>query len=735
MPIHRTLDSHRVFGDDALSQGGQIFSPLFEPRGPRLALLGNDHTVGVFDPRAGRRLALLRLDNARFLLAWLDDARLLVDTSGGLVVVSLDGGPHRKISDERPLLEVRVEDSFASADGSVVVRYEEHAAAALSAKRRWVRVLDGQNGSDRSRFEIELAPIADAAELGELPKNAVLVVHGAVLSEDGTTLAAVASVQRIEQSELDGQPVQQIHPVAGLALAWDVRDGRLRAARHVPREAAYLGNDACYMRHARMAFSPDGLTFASAGWLFDARTCELRHERPLSSVQWESVDALAFVDGGRALCTVTREQVALFDVATGERRASRKLDERVFVLGAAASDDAGVVAVVNDRSLLVFDLAELVPMHVAVGHTSAVRAVAVSPAGELVVSSDTSALIGWNARTGERLYRRASPAWPLIAFAPDGGSFVAPMGSQRPHLLDARTGEILAAAADAHVTAISWSDAGRVVSMDYEEHDYPDGLGSIVHVYDGVEAQPVASARAPYLRCLPALSAQGRCALLHDDTFAYGWDLDAGSIRWRREIYVVCAAISPDGALCAAVVIGPANVVLLDMATGETVAELDIENDGTLSPAIAWSPALDRVAVGAGADVLVLELDRASLGAKRPRVHRTLLRAGHHPEASALSFSRDGLFLASGGTEGRVALFALGPERHVNAVPDAPEDGSHAPAPTVGARVKLVAGAFAGRTATVVSVDLEARTARVEVSIFGRAVATTVPLGELSPAE
>lgn len=314
------------------------------------------------------------------------------------------------------------------------------------------------------------------------------------------------------------------------------------------------------------------------------------------------------------------------------------------------------VAVADDSALLLFSLPDLAPMHEAIGHTKSVGLLALDAAGASVASSDGASLIVWDAATGAPRFRIAARSWAGLTFSPDGRELMTPIDSGRPHVLDASTGEVRVVG-QAHAIAIQWTEES-LKCVHYDEVMRDDGIGAEIIVSEGREAREAARFPGPYFRCVPALSRDGRRGLFWNDTTAYGWDLELGRPLWSRRLDLCQAALAPDGAFALVTRIsGPP--VVLDMLTGEPRFALAAAGD-TISWAVAWSIVGNRLAVGGeGADVWVFEVDDPA--AKKPQLRATLLQTDHRPQVSAVAFSGDGTVLATGGGEGSVKVFALGP--------------------------------------------------------------------------
>lgn len=197
--------------------------------------------------------------------------------------------------------------------------------------------------------------------------------------------------------------------------------------------------------------------------------------------------------------------------------------------------------------------------------------------------------------------------------------------------------------------AIAWG--AEIVGLHHDEVDRDDQIAAELVMSAGREFREVRRSPAPYLRCVPALAADGRRALVWSDMMAHGWELERGALLWSRPHELVQAALSPDGARALVTRIG-APPAILDMATGDEQRVLKDLGD-SISWAVAWSPRGERVAVGVdGGDVFVIDLGE-------PGAPPTRLITGHQPNVMTAAFSDDGKRLATGGAEGTVCVFDL----------------------------------------------------------------------------
>lgn len=684
----RALDPSRTLADAPLGQGGQIQELAAAPRAERIALLGNQHLISVVDVAAGRITATLACSSAvRGVLAFEDDEHLLAFDTRGLVRLGMDGASTVLLPDTDRAHEDRVQDVLVHGDRTVVLERRGHDLASPT-RARVIRA-----GATTATITYALADHAAALGLAAIDGLA-LIVNAAALTPDGARIVALAAIYPVDYTR---------DPAPRAVLVHDL-DGNLLHARAVPPAAVNTGSETGYVARD-LAFAPDGRRFAVVGGTvrtFDATTGELLHDDALL-VDGAPMNARRVIMlGGDELLVACETHVGRWTPGAPEATAARAYREHAFVMAMTATRTA--VAIGDNHGLLLFSLPDLRPLHEPVGHIQPVSLLAVDERGARVASADGSSLIVWDLAAGAPLFRRPARCWAGLAFAPDGRELMAAIDGARPHVLDAATGEVRVVG-EARATAFQWGEQPWCLSCEKVERG-EDVVDEIV-VAAGREAHVRTRLQAPYLRCVPALSRDGRRALVFSDTRAYGWDLERGVQLWERPLELVHATLTPDGAFALVTRFGAPAVI--DMATGEPL--LALHNAGsTISWAMAWSAQGDRLAVGAdGGDVYLVELDDP----KQPAAgaHVTRLRTGHRPEVNAVAFSGDGTLLVTGGAEGTIRVFELGATRPV-AVPRR-TDWPAAIQP--GATVVCTRGEHAGRPLTVLRVDRKRRKATLEL--------------------
>ncbi|OWK39714.1 sigma-70 family RNA polymerase sigma factor [Fimbriiglobus ruber] len=269
-------------------------------------------------------------------------------------------------------------------------RFSGYAAVALSKDARTIYTIDGTN-------EVAVWDLVSGKQVRTWPGPETCVTLA--LSPDGTRLAA-AGIQEV--------------------WTWDVTsDGLQPLWKQKPEK----------LRPACVAFSPDGKTIACGGeseqsiQMFDAATGELRSVLPGRGHK------LAFSPDGRTLASwdhlhdqEARNQVCLWDVATGEKRHTLACasDKQTQVSCFAFSQDGKTMATTaTDRSIRLWDVATGQERRLAedAAHETFV---VFEPGGRNLIEAGGERIRVWDVATG----REARPAVvaPYLAVATDGGN-------------------------------------------------------------------------------------------------------------------------------------------------------------------------------------------------------------------------------------------------------------------------------------------------------------------------
>jgi WD40 repeat protein len=344
---------------------------------------------------------------------------------------------------------------------------------------------------------------------------------------------------------------------------------------------------------ASLAFSPDGMTLASAGYdrtviLWDVATGEMR--RRLHGHR-ESVGAVTFSPDGQVLASSDRYGVRFWEAPTGTLQGILRGIEGSIAFTA----DGGAILGV-DRSdwtvVRLWDLHRSRSRRRLKGHTDRVYAAALSPDGQRVASSAYEELLLWDACSGALIRRLPLPgkrSLRALAFHPDSRLLAAVCS---PGLLvwDTETGELLESLwpyeeRASGVNCVAFSSDGKTLFSDEglwdtqtwalrcTVHGHRWGIRSVASAPDGSvvatggedAAIKLWDARTGSLvRCLAAqefpvtslsLSSNGRRLVSgHRDGAARVWDLGRGTLERTLTTYTgkdVFLSISPDGKIAA----------------------------------------------------------------------------------------------------------------------------------------------------------------------------------------
>jgi WD40 repeat protein len=412
-----------------------------------------------------------------------------------------------------------------------------------------------------------------------------------------------------------------------------------------------------------VAVSPDGKTFACAGW--DAASVvsvrelatgkELHHyELPLG------VRQIGFAPDGKTLAAVedwnddggAREnKVYLWDVATGNLR--RLVPLREHILCVAFSPDGKSLATGHLGTFHVWDLATGQKVERFEGHSGRTNHVAFAADGKTLATSGDNTIRLWDAATGREIPPpgdgHQGPVQAL-AFLADGKTLVTVGEDRTLRHWEAATGREVR-----RVTGMG----GRVFSPSFAENKLlAVPVGQEVRLCDPATGRELRRLNFPAIVRQVALSAEGKSLAVYtggnDRTFRLV-DTATGKERLARPYPagVQSLAFSPGGEVLA---LGPIDPILplLDAATGNEIHRLRLTENVTN---LAFSPDGKTLAGRAGCGAL--HLWEVATGKERAVCPDRDLRSG-----STMAFSPDGRMLALGDSDGvlRLCLAATGQE-------------------------------------------------------------------------
>jgi WD40 repeat protein len=563
-------------------------------------------SVALWDAATGRRLRMWGgQDGIVRDLAFSPDSKLLVWVSQFGVVNLYDvttgeerwwlGRPHDVIADS----------ALIAPDGKILV----------IASRQFVRRWD----------------LATCKELAPLRGHQDRVFRVAV-SSDGRAYATCAADGTVRVWGRDGKerkrwkvPEKDALTVAfapggkllacgtlkGEVIAWDVATGReLWRVRGQDRRVWSL------------AFSPDGVTLASAGDRLRLRDAATGVERRPPGAGWGRASVVAFAPDGKRL------------VAAGD------------------SAVPGWWDTVTGKEVLVFDR-----------HHRAVRSASFSPDGKtLATASDERLVRLWDVAAGKLRTTLPLKYWAhSVVFTPDGkGLAVASAYYRRPpgglpDCVVALSADSKTVAADTSLQVGLWDVSTGKLRRNYDQ--FRDRLALTVglwdvstgkqrpHSYQGTELSFALSGSVSF-----ALSPDGRSlAVNRGNLHGFGvvlWDATSGKVLHTLAEYGKPAAFSPDGRAVA--IFSWKMVLLVEVATARELVSFEAAEWVRCA---AFSPDGSTLATGGARGTV--QLWEVATGGLRHRF------TGHEDRIDFVVFSPDGRRLASGGEDMTVLVWDL----------------------------------------------------------------------------
>ncbi len=419
---------------------------------------------------------------------------------------------------------------------------------------------------------------------------------------------------------------------------------------------------------AAVAYSPDGKRLATAGWDRVVKVWGAADGEPLRALRGHTgkVYCVAFSPDGKLLASGSEDTtVKLWDAATG-RELHTLSKHKSAVFGVAFSPDGKLLATAgNNGNLKIWEVATRQVIQSLTGNTGAVLSIAFSPDGRyLAFCGSDSTVRAWDVESGTYrvIYRGHTSPVECVGFSPGGGRLVScsPLqGVVKVWDFTRHPEYATVARARKDVEALAFAAGGRLVSLagcGLQTWDAASGLlleERSLPVCEELLSPAVLASFAPG-------GARVAARAREDARVVKAWDVAGGveAVAFRgHTLPVCCVRYSPDGrslATCAYDPKGAGKAHEVKVWAAATGTPLFAREGQGRHLSVALGPDGRLLALG-GEDGTLTVLDWAA--------GQVLLRVAdaHKGGVTALTFSADGDWLASGGATDRlVKVWGLG---------------------------------------------------------------------------
>ena len=557
-----------------LRHDGGVEAVTYSPNGAVIATASADHTARLWDSTSGQELMRFTLADGVYAVCFSSDGRLLA-------AASYDGGA----------------SVWDVASGQQVVHVAHDAPVPATPY--------SPNGSDHAE--------APGPSLGFSPDGQYLVTGR---SADNTARVwSVRNGQEVGRVQYEGLVEAVAFSPDGQYVASGSTDGYLTLIEPVGgRVVARMALDKNFPVY-HIAFQPDGLALAAAGYQFNAKVFSLPSGREITHMAHSSaVQTIAFSpDGSHTLTAGNDSSAHIWDASSGQEIVRLPLEDADDVYLAAFSPDGEHVALASDDHKVSIWLASK-PWQVAgLPLGSIAYKTGFSADGRYIAAGSAAGVVRiWDALTGQQLqsWQTHGAVYP-VRFTPDGRYLAAGSYDGNAYVWQLPEGaEVARLPQNDIIFDLDVSPSGRLLATGTQR--------GLVRVWDWQTGQVLLELRHD-------AAVQG-VRFSADERYLATASLDGTARIWSLA----------DGT----------EVKRMRMPNGNQIYSMDTSPDG------------QYLATGEVGAVRVWEMSSG----------REILHLPHDNLVNDLAFSRDGQLLASAGRDGSVRVFAVGTGEEVAAM-------------------------------------------------------------------
>lgn len=474
-PNYRYLQSE---GEDSGAHDDGVWDAAFSPDGKRLATVGADNTLRIWDVETGKMLIdpIIAHDNWVLCVAWSPDGTRIVTGSADETIRFWDASSDESLGQPMGLPLSRHSDWIRklvySPDGQILVSVSEDDTVIFwNANNGRLLTDEPLRAHDNQVYGAAFDPTGDHLVTVGLDERVVLwnmtkpdllgsliltqndEAHDVIYTSDGETIISLgydANVYRTDLTSLSSTILftPEIGRLIAASLSPD--ESQLAVVSDVGQLQLWDMNTASPLTEPivahnssifDVAYSPDGTQVATVSDDTSMIVWDVAGLINTNDFQFKTfadhadgVLAVAWHPDGKIIASASRDKtIKLWDVARGDVLASLEghtsdIEDLVF------SPDGNLLASAGrDNTIRLWDVqaalnGNLLPSEVLSGHTDWVLALAFSPDGTLLVSGGRDrAVILWDVADrqliGQPLKNHDSWVW-AVAMSPDGGQIV-----------------------------------------------------------------------------------------------------------------------------------------------------------------------------------------------------------------------------------------------------------------------------------------------------------------------